>query len=138
MDDQPGTVEKIIVATAEAPGPTEGAPYSQAVEFGELVFVSGQLPVDRTTRELVSGGIAEQTHQVMENLAAVLAEAGSDMGRLLKTTVFLVDRSDWPAMNAVYGTYVGDRPPARSAVISRELGFGARVEIDAVAYKARP
>jgi 2-iminobutanoate/2-iminopropanoate deaminase len=126
---------KAPVATPHAPQPTAGAPYSQAVIFGELVFVSGQLPLDATTGQLVSGGIEEQTHRVMKNLEAILAEAGAGLDKLLKTTVYLTDRAHWEPMNEVYREYVGDVPPARSAIAVGPLAFGALVEIDAIAHR---
>jgi beta-aspartyl-peptidase (threonine type) len=124
---------RAVVHTSDAPGPTAGAPYAQAIRAGGLVFVSGQLPVDPDTGALVEGGIVAQTQQALDNLAAVLAASGSDLGRLVKTTVFLRTRDDWPAMNEVYRRAVGDSPPARTAVEVGRLGHDALVEIDAVA-----
>lgn len=124
------------ITASGAPRPTAGAPYTQAIAFGDLVFVSGQLPLDPATGEPVAGGIAEQTARVMENIGAILDEAGSGLDRLLKTTVYLTDRDDWPAMNEVYARYVGELPPARAAVEVGRLAFDARVEIDAVASRA--
>jgi len=126
-------VEKIIIRTDRAPAPFQGAPYNQAISVGELVFVAGQLglkPGDTT----VEGDIATQTEQVLQNLAAILAEAGSSMENLVKTSVFLMDLGDFAAMNEVYARHVGDRPPARSTFQVAKLPSGALVEIEAVAH----
>ena len=126
-------MEKIIIRTDRAPAPFQGAPYNQAISVGELVFVAGQLglkPGDTT----VEGDIATQTEQVLQNLAAILAEAGSSMENLVKTSVFLMDLGDFAAMNEVYARHVGDRPPARSTFQVAKLPSGALVEIEAVAH----
>jgi 2-iminobutanoate/2-iminopropanoate deaminase len=128
-------MDKEQITTSEAPEPRSGAPYSQAVAFGPLVFASGQLPIDPATGELVRGGITEQTEQVLKNLSAVLTASGSGMRHLVKTTVFLQNAKDWPAMNEVYARYVGPVPPARSAVPVPELSMGALVEIEAIAVR---
>jgi 2-iminobutanoate/2-iminopropanoate deaminase len=124
--------EKSAVRTESAPAPFQGAPYSQGIKAGELVFVSGQLGLKPGDTEF-SGGIAEQTEQVFSNLRAILEEAGSGLDRLVKTTVFLVDLGDFQAMNEVYARHVGDVPPARSTVEISNLPSGAKVEIDAIA-----
>ena len=124
--------EKEIVRTERAPAPFQGAPYNQAVKAAGLVFVAGQLglrPGDKAPLE----GIAEQTEQVMQNLAAILEEAGTGLDRLVKTTVFLQDLGDFQAMNEVYARHAGDAPPARSTVEVAKLPSGALVEIEAVA-----
>ena len=126
--------EKQVVRTDRAPGPFQGAPYNQAISFGDLVFVAGQLGVSLETGELVGPGIAEQTEQALLNMAAILEEAGSGMNRLVKTTVFLVDLGDFAAMNEVYARHVGERPPARSTIGIAQLPVGGRVEIEAVAH----
>ena len=108
-------------------------PYSQAVKAGGFVFASGQIPIDPETGEFVSGGIAEQTRQVMKNLSAVLEAAGSDLQLVVKTTVFLADMAEFTAMNEVYGTFFSDEPPARATVQAARLPRDARVEIEAVA-----
>ena len=126
--------EKEIVRTEAAPAPFQGAPYNQAIRVGELVFVAGQLGLAPGGTAMVGDGIAEQTEQVMQNLGAILDEAGSGLGRLVKTTVFLVDLADFAAMNEVYARHVGDRPPARSTVQIAALPSGARVEIEAIAH----
>jgi 2-iminobutanoate/2-iminopropanoate deaminase len=124
--------EKSAVRTESAPAPFQGAPYSQGIKAGELVFVSGQLGLKPGDTEF-SGGIAEQTEQVFSNLRAILEEAGSGLDRLVRTTVFLVDLGDFQAMNEVYARHVGDVPPARSTVEISNLPSGAKVEIDAIA-----
>ena len=126
--------EKQVVRTERAPAPFQGAPYNQAIRVGELVFVAGQLGLAPGGTAMVGDGIAEQTEQVMQNLGAILAEAGSGLDRLVKTTVFLVDLADFAAMNEVYARHVGDRPPARSTVQIAALPSGARVEIEAIAH----
>jgi 2-iminobutanoate/2-iminopropanoate deaminase len=126
--------EKEIVRTERAPAPFQGAPYNQAVKTGGLVFVAGQLGLRPGEKEMVGPSIAEQTEQVMANLAAILEEAGSGIDRLVKTTVFLQDLGDFAAMNEVYARHVGDRPPARSTVEVGRLPSGALVEIEAIAH----
>jgi 2-iminobutanoate/2-iminopropanoate deaminase len=124
--------EKEIVRTERAPAPFQGAPYNQAVKAAGLVFVAGQLGLKPGDKEPVEG-IAEQAEQVMQNLRAILEEAGSGIDRLVKTTVFLQDLGDFAAMNEVYAKHVGDAPPARSTVEVAKLPSGALVEIEAVA-----
>lgn len=125
--------EKEIVRTEAAPAPFQGAPYSQAIRAGDLVFVSGQLSLRPGDKDLTGGSIQEQTEQVLANLGAILAEAGSGLDRLVKTTVFLQNLDDFTGMNEVYARHVGDRPPARSTVEVAKLPSGALVEIEAVA-----
>jgi 2-iminobutanoate/2-iminopropanoate deaminase len=125
--------EKEIVRTEQAPAPFQGAPYNQAVKTGGLVFVAGQLGLRPGEKEMVGPGIAEQTEQVLQNLRAILEEAGSGLEGLVKTTVFLQDLGDFAAMNEVYARHVGDRPPARSTVEVAALPSGALVEIEAIA-----
>ncbi|MCL4289295.1 MAG: Rid family detoxifying hydrolase [Thermoleophilia bacterium] len=125
---------KSVVRTEDAPAPFAGAPYSQAVVTGGLVYTAGQVPIDPATGALVDGGIAEQTEQVFRNLAAILEAAGSGLEHLVKTTVFLLSLEDFTGMNEVYASHVGDRPPARSTVEVSRLPAGALVEIDAVAH----
>ena len=113
--------------------PAAIGPYSQAIKAGEFVFVSGQIPIDPKTGEFVAGGIAEQTKQVLKNLAAVLEAAGSGLDRVVKTTVFLADMKEFPGMNEVYATFFSAPPPARATVAAAGLPRDARVEIEAVA-----
>src|SRR5438093_1383826 len=127
-------VEKTVVRTEAAPAPFQGAPYSQAIRVGELVFVSGQLALRPGDKELSGGSIQEQTEQVFRNLKAILEEAGSGLDRLVKTTVFLIDLGDFQGMNEVYARHVGETPPARATVEVAGLPSGALVEIEAVAH----
>jgi 2-iminobutanoate/2-iminopropanoate deaminase len=124
---------KTVVRTEDAPAPFQGAPYSQAITAGGLVFVSGQLGLKPGHTEMAGESIGEQTEQVMENLAAILAAAGSGMDRLVKTTVFLTNLDDFQGMNDVYAKYVGEDPPARATVEIGRLPSGALVEIEAIA-----
>ena len=124
--------DKAVVRTERAPAPFQGAPYSQAMVTGNLVFVAGQLGLT-PDGSMVDGGIGTQTEQVMQNLAAILEEAGSGLDRLVKTTVFLIDLDDFAGMNEVYARHVGDAPPARSTVGIAALPSGALVEIEAIA-----
>src|SRR3712207_742600 len=125
--------DKQVVRTEAAPAPFQGAPYSQAIRVGDLVFVSGQLSLRVGEKELTGGSIQEQTEQIFANLRAILEEAGSGLDRLVKTTVFLQNLDDFAGMNEVYARHVGERPPARSTVEVAKLPSGALVEIEAVA-----
>lgn len=122
---------KRIVKTEDAPQAI--GPYSQAVVAGGFVFTSGQIPTDPATGQFVAGGIAEQTEQVLRNVSKVLEAAGTGLGRVVRTTVFLADMNDFAAMNEVYGKFFGDDPPARSTVEAARLPRDARVEIDVIA-----
>jgi 2-iminobutanoate/2-iminopropanoate deaminase len=124
---------KRTVRTDKAPAPFQGAPYSQGVVHGDLVFVSGQLGVDPETGDVVEGGIEAQTEQVMHNLGAVLEAAGSSLSNVLKASIFLVDLGDFAAMNEVYARYVGPDFPARATVQIAALPSGALVEIEVLA-----
>ena len=126
-------MSKEVVRTEEAPAPFQGAPYSQAIKANGFVFVSGQLALLPGHKELVPGGITEQTEQVLKNLSAILQAAGSSLAQLVKTTVFLQDLGDFVAMNEVYAQHVGDVPPARSTFQVAKLPSGALIEIEAVA-----
>jgi 2-iminobutanoate/2-iminopropanoate deaminase len=126
--------DKSVVRTEAAPAPFQGAPYSQAIRSGDLVFVSGQLALKPGESQLTGGSVEEQTEQVFANLRAILEEAGSGLDRLVKTTVFLADLGDFQGMNGVYARHVGDRPPARSTVEVAALPSGALVEIEAIAH----
>jgi 2-iminobutanoate/2-iminopropanoate deaminase len=125
---------KDIIATDRAPRAI--GPYSQAVRAGDLVFASGQIPIDPATGEFVPGGIAEQTEQALRNLTAVFEAAGLGMDKVIKTTVFLADMDDFTAMNEVYGRFFGVEPPARATVQAARLPRDARVEIEAIAMVA--
>jgi len=109
------------------------APYSPAIRMNHLVITSGQVGLDPPTGKLVEGGVKAQTHQVMRNLKAVLEAAGSDLSHVLKCTVFMQDIQDYGTINAVYGEYFKEDPPARSAVQVAALPVGALVEIEAIA-----
>lgn len=126
-------MSKHAVRTEAAPAPFQGAPYSQAIEANGFVFVSGQLALVPGEKELVPGGIGEQTEQVFANLRAILEAAGSSLERIVKTTVFLQDLDDFAGMNEVYAKHVGDVPPARSTFQVAKLPSGALVEIEAIA-----
>ena len=125
--------EVIVIRTEKAPAPFQGAPYSQAIRFGDFVFVSGQLSLRPGDKELSAGEIGPQTEQVFVNLRAILEEAGSSLDQLVKTTVFLQNLDDFAGMNEVYVKHVGGTPPARSTVEVAKLPSGALVEIEAIA-----
>jgi 2-iminobutanoate/2-iminopropanoate deaminase len=124
---------KEVVRTEAAPAPFQGAPYSQAIKAGGLVFVAGQVSLVPGANEISGMTIQEQTEQVMKNLGAILEAAGSGLDRLVKTTVFLQSLADFPGMNEVYSKHVGDQPPARSTFEVAKLPNGALVEIEAIA-----
>ena len=125
---------KRTVHTDKAPAPFQGAPYSQAVVHGDLVFAAGQIGVDPATGQVVEGGIEAQTDQALKNLAAVLEAAGSSLANALNVSIFIVDFADFPAMNEVYATHVGPEFPARATVQIAGLPSGALVEIALVAH----
>jgi len=124
---------KEVIRTAAAPAPYQGAPYSQAIKAGGLVFVAGQVSLRPDHGEIVGATIQEQTEQVLTNLGAILEAAGTGLDRLVKTTVFIQNLDDFQGMNEVYKQHVGDTPPARSTVEVAKLPSGALVEIEAVA-----
>jgi 2-iminobutanoate/2-iminopropanoate deaminase len=119
------------IATDNAPKPA--GHYAQAVVNGELVFVSGQLPVDPHTGEKRIGSIEEQTEQALQNLRGVLVAAGSDLDHVVKTTVYVSDITLWDRVNAVYATVFGQHRPARAVVPTKALHFGFQIEIEAIA-----
>jgi 2-iminobutanoate/2-iminopropanoate deaminase len=119
------------IATDRAP--TAIGPYSQAIKAGSLLYCSGQIPLDPATGSLVEGDIAAQTRRVFANIEAILSAAGTGLDRVVKTTVFLADMSDFAAMNEVYATYFGSPAPARSTVAAAGLPKGARIEIEVIA-----
>ncbi|MDX6578727.1 MAG: 2-iminobutanoate/2-iminopropanoate deaminase [Gaiellales bacterium] len=123
------------VHTEKAPAPLGGAPYSQAIISGDLVFASGQVPLDPATGALVDGGVSEQTEQVLRNVQFVLEEAGSGLDRVLKTTVFLTDLASFGAMNEVYARHFTAPYPARSTIEVSALPAGAAVEIECTAVR---
>ncbi len=119
------------VATRQAPEAI--GPYSQAIKAGGFLFTAGQIALDPANGTIVEGGVVEQTERVMKNLSAVLAEAGADWTKVVKTTVFLTDLGDFPIFNDVYGRYLGSARPARSTVQVSALPRNALVEIELVA-----
>jgi 2-iminobutanoate/2-iminopropanoate deaminase len=119
------------IATDKAPKAI--GPYSQGVRMGNLLFCSGQIPLDPTTGQPVTGDIAAQTRQVFANLGAVLAEAGASFDHVARTTVYLADMNDFAAVNEVYATFFGTPAPARSTIQAAGLPRNARVEIDVIA-----
>lgn len=119
------------VATDRAPAAI--GPYAQAVRAGQLLFLSGQVPLDPSTGDLVDGDVAAQTHRVMQNLEAVLAAAGASLARVVRTTIYVHDLADFAAVNDVYGSYFTAPYPARATVQVARLPKDARVEIDAIA-----
>ena len=122
---------KKVISTTKAPAAI--GPYSQAIRVGNLVYTSGQIPIDPATGEFAEGGIKDQTRQSLLNLKAILEEAGLTMSDVVKTTVFMADMNDFAAMNAVYAEFFAEPYPARSAVAVKTLPKGALVEIEAVA-----
>jgi len=120
-----------VIATDR--GPKAIGPYSQAIRANGFVFVSGQIPLDPETQQLVSGGVQAQTERVLENLKGIVEAAGSSLDRVVRTTVFLADMTEFAAMNEVYGRYFRSQPPARSTVQVARLPRDVRVEIDVIA-----
>ena len=123
---------KQVIQTSEAPQAV-GA-YSQAVRVGDLVFLSGQIPLDPASGKVVEGDIVEQTRRVMENLGAVLRAAGASFAEVVKTTIYLADIGHFAKMNEVYGSYFSSEPPARATVQVGALPRGVLVEIDMIAH----
>lgn len=124
---------RLIVKSPNAPAAI--GPYSQAIDIGNLIFTSGQIPLDPKTGEVVSTDVKAQTHQVIENLKAVLDQAGSDLSQVVKSTVFIKDMNQFADVNAVYGEYFAQNPPARSCVEVARLPKDVLVEIEVVALK---
>ena len=119
---------KKIIHSDDAPAAI--GPYSQAVKAGNTIYVSGQVPIDPATGQVVEGNIREQTEQVMKNIGAILRAAGADYGNVVKSTCLLADMNDFGAMNEVYGSYYSENPPARAAYEVAELPLGVLVEIE--------
>jgi 2-iminobutanoate/2-iminopropanoate deaminase len=122
---------KKIISTSDAPGAI--GPYSQGVRSGNLIFCSGQIPLDPKTGKIVAGDIAEQTRRILDNIAAVLKAEGLTFDNVVKTTVFLTDLGDFQTVNEIYGSYFKSRPPARSTVQVSALPNGANIEIEVIA-----
>jgi 2-iminobutanoate/2-iminopropanoate deaminase len=125
---------KTVVNTSDAPPPI--GPYSQAIIAGNLIFVSGQIPLHPFTNELVTDNITSATHLVMENIGAILSGAGADFDDIVKTTIFLKNMADFAEVNEVYGTYFTDKFPARETVQAAALPKGVSVEISVIATKS--
>ena len=122
---------KQVISTPKAPAAI--GPYSQAIRVGNLIYTSGQIPINPATGQFVEGGIKEQTRQSLTNVKAILEEAGTSMANVVKTTVFMADMNDFVDMNAVYAEFFTEPFPARSAVAVKTLPKGALVEIEVVA-----
>ena len=122
---------KQTISTPQAPAAI--GPYSQAIRVGNLIYTSGQIPIDPATGVFVEGGIKEQTRQSLTNVKAILQEAGLSMANVIKTTIFMADMNDFTDMNAVYAEFFAESYPARSAVAVKTLPKGALVEIEVVA-----
>jgi len=126
-------MEKKIIRTDNAPAPI--GPYNQAVQFGNMLFISGQIPIDPATGNMVQQDIKTETRQVMENLKAILTEAGMDFNDVLKTTIFIMDMGQFGQVNEIYGSYFNGYAPARETVQVAGLPKGANVEISMIAGK---
>lgn len=126
-------MEKKVIRTDNAPAPI--GPYNQAIQYGDMLFVSGQIAIDPATGELIQGDIQAETHMVMKNLKAVLAAAGMDFSNIIKSSIFLMDMGQFGEVNEVYGSYFSDNPPARETVQVSGLPKGVNVEISVVAGK---
>ena len=124
-------MSKQVISTDKAPGAV--GPYSQAIVANGMVFTAGQVPLIPGTKNLVEGGIQEQTQQALENVKAVLQAAGTSLDKVVKATVFLKDMNDFAAMNEIYATFFTENPPARSAVEVARLPLDAMVEIEVIA-----
>ena len=124
---------KKVISTPKAPAAI--GPYSQAIQVGNLIYTSGQIPIDPATGQLVEGGVKEQARQSLNNIQAILQEAGLTMASVVKTTVFMADMADFAEMNSVYAEFFTEPYPARSAVAVKTLPKNALVEIEVVAEK---
>ena len=124
---------KKIINTSHAPAAI--GPYSQAIEVNGLLYLSGQIPITPATGKIVEGGITEQTEQVMKNIEAILKEAGYTFNNVVKSTCLLNDMSNFAEMNAVYGKYYPETPPARAAFAVKDLPLGVMIEIETIAVK---
>lgn len=127
------TTQRTVISTATAPAAI--GPYSQAIVAGDLIFCSGQVPLDPQSGQMVEGDIETQTRRVLDNLRAVLQAAGVSLEHVVKTTIFLQDMNDFQAVNTIYAGYFGTEPPARSTVQVARLPRDVRVEIEAIALK---
>jgi 2-iminobutanoate/2-iminopropanoate deaminase len=124
---------KNVIFSPSAPAPI--GPYSQAIQAGNLLFVSGQIAIQQSSGNLITGSIEEEAHQVMKNIGEVLAAAGFSYGHIVKTTIFLKDMNNFPKVNGVYGAYFTSEPPARETVEVSRLPKDVNVEISCIAVK---
>lgn len=124
-------MQKEIISTKDAPQAI--GPYSQAVRFDNLIFVSGQIPIDPETGKILKGNIREQTKQILENLSNILAAGGSSLNNVLRTTIFLTNLENYSVVNEIYAQYFNGLPPARSTVQVAKLPMDAQIEIDVIA-----
>jgi len=124
---------KEVVYSPNAPEPI--GPYSQAIKVGNMLFVSGQVAIQKPSGDLITGNITDESHQVMKNLEAVLSAGGMGFSNVVKTTIFLKDMSNFPKVNEVYGSYFRDQPPARETVEVSRLPKDVNVEISCIAVK---
>lgn len=125
-------MKKSIITTDNAPA--AAGPYSQGVILGNLIFTSGQIPLDPVSGEIVPGGVGAQARQALENLEAVLNAAGTKLDNILKTTIFIKNMDDFAAINEIYASFFGAEPPARSCIEAARLPKDVLIEIEAVAY----
>jgi len=132
ITNKPVNMKKVI-KTQNAPAAV--GPYSQAIEANGTLYIAGQIPLDPATGKIVEGGITEQTQQVMKNIAAILEEAGYSFENVVKSTCLLTDMANFGDMNAVYGSYYPQNPPARAAFAVKGLPLGAMIEIETIAVK---
>ena len=119
-----------VIYTPQAPAAI--GPYSQAIATDNLLFVSGQLPIDPATGKMVDGDIGTKTRQILNNVTAIAKQAGTDLGKTVKTTIFLTDLADFQAVNSAYGSYFPESPPARSTVQVAALPLGSNIEIECI------
>ncbi len=126
-------MEKQIINTSAAPAPI--GPYNQAVMAGSFLFISGQIPLDAVSGELVTTGIKDETQKVMDNLSAILKEAGMDFSNVVKSTIFIMDMGQFGVINEVYGQYFSENAPARETIQVAGLPKGVNVEISMIAVK---
>lgn len=126
-------MEKKVIRTEDAPAPI--GPYSQAIQYGDMLFISGQVAIDPKTGDVLTANIQDETHRVMKNLEAVLAAAGMSFSNVLKTTIFLMDMGQFTQVNEVYDSYFAENPPARETVQVAGLPKGVNVEISVIAGK---
>ncbi len=124
----------MLSAVTTGSAPTALGPYSQAIRAGQFLFVSGQVPIDPATGELVQGNIADQTRRALQNIEAILTAGGASFQQVVRTTVYLADLSDFTAMNEVYATFFTSPQPARSTIQAARLPRDARIEIDMIAF----